>query len=58
MKAVMYGAGNIGRGFIGMLFSASGCEVIFVDVAEKVVKELQKRNNILCAMLPVRGIRM
>lgn len=45
MKAVMYGAGNIGRGFIGMLFSASGCEVIFVDVAEKVVKELQEKKQ-------------
>ncbi|MCI9383732.1 MAG: mannitol-1-phosphate 5-dehydrogenase, partial [Lachnospiraceae bacterium] len=33
MKAVMYGGGNIGRGFIGMLFSESGYEVTFVDVA-------------------------
>ena len=44
MKAVMYGAGNIGRGFIGTLFSESGYEVTFVDVAEPVVEAL-KRNR-------------
>ena len=41
-KAVMYGAGNIGRGFIGMLFSQSGYEVTFVDVAEAVVDTLNR----------------
>jgi len=40
MKAVMYGAGNIGRGFIGALFSQSGYEVTFVDVSEPVVAAL------------------
>ncbi len=28
-KAVMYGGGNIGRGFIGKVFSDSGYEVCF-----------------------------
>ncbi len=45
MKAVMYGGGNIGRGFIGMLFSNSGYEVTFVDVAEVVVQELQEKGE-------------
>ena len=45
MKAVMYGGGNIGRGFIGMLFASSGYEVTFVDVAEAVVKELQEKKE-------------
>lgn len=40
MKAVMYGSGNIGRGFIGMLFSLSGYEVTFIDVAEELVETL------------------
>ena len=31
-KAVMYGGGNIGRGFIAQLFNLSGYEVVFIDV--------------------------
>lgn len=42
MKAVMYGAGNIGRGFIGQLLSQSGYEVTFVDVAPAVVDTLNR----------------
>jgi len=41
-KAVMYGAGNIGRGFIGQLFSQSGYEVIFVDVNQELIDKLNK----------------
>lgn len=44
MKAVMYGGGNIGRGFIGALLSQSGYHVTFIDVAEPVVSELNARN--------------
>ncbi|MCQ2143863.1 MAG: hypothetical protein MJY56_07330 [Bacteroidales bacterium] len=44
-KAVMYGGGNIGRGFIGSLLSKSGFEVTFIDVAEPVVKELQEKRS-------------
>ncbi len=43
MKAVMYGGGNIGRGFIGALMSQSGYRVTFIDVAEPVVKHLQEK---------------
>ena len=45
MKAVMYGGGNIGRGFIGALLSQSGYEVTFIDVAEPVVKALQENRR-------------
>lgn len=36
-SSVIFGAGNIGRGFIGQLFSESGYEVIFVDVDEPLI---------------------
>ena len=45
MKAVMYGGGNIGRGFIGALFSASGYRVTFVDVAKPVVESLNEKGS-------------
>ena len=45
MNAVMYGGGNIGRGFIGALLSQSGYEVTFVDVAESVVGALQENRT-------------
>lgn len=44
-QAVMYGGGNIGRGFIGALFSQSGYEVTFIDVAEPVVRALQEQKK-------------
>lgn len=40
MKAVIFGAGNIGRGFIGKTFSESGYEVCFVDIAQDFVEKL------------------
>ncbi len=37
---VMYGAGNIGRGFIGQLFSNAGYQVGFVDINQDVIARL------------------
>ncbi|WP_050182689.1 mannitol-1-phosphate 5-dehydrogenase [Domibacillus robiginosus] len=43
MKSVVhFGAGNIGRGFIGALFSQSGYQVTFVDIAEQTIDQLNK----------------
>ena len=43
-KLVQYGAGNIGRGFIGELFARADYEVVFVDVRDEIV-ELFNRNR-------------
>jgi len=37
MKAVHFGAGNIGRGFVGLLLHQGGYEVVFSDVAAPLV---------------------
>lgn len=55
MKAVMYGAGNIGRGFIGALFSQSGYDVTFIDVAKPVVDALLKRGSYPVRILTADG---
>lgn len=41
-KAVMYGGGNIGRGFIGELLHRSGYETVFVNRRESVVKQFRQ----------------
>ncbi|WP_340030962.1 mannitol-1-phosphate 5-dehydrogenase [Paenibacillus sp. FSL K6-1122] len=45
MKAVHFGAGNIGRGFIGHMLSASDYEVCFVARNPKKISMLQERQE-------------
>lgn len=42
-KAIQFGAGKIGRGLLGELFSQSGYEVVFVDIDEEVISHLNKK---------------
>lgn len=44
-KIVIFGAGKIGRSFIGQLFSRGGFEVVFVDICKPVIRELNKRGK-------------
>ena len=43
--AVMYGGGNIGRGFIGKVFADSGYEVCFLDIMQDIIDELNARGQ-------------
>ena len=39
-KAVIYGAGNIGRGLVGQLFYESGYESVFIDIDKALIEQL------------------
>lgn len=45
MRALHFGAGNIGRGFIGQLLYESGYDIIFVDVRAEIVDALQREGR-------------
>lgn len=66
MKLVLFGAGKIGRSFIGQLFSRAGYEVVFIDKDERLIDALNRQrsyNVFICDTRPetivvenVRGI--
>ncbi|AGB42196.1 mannitol-1-phosphate/altronate dehydrogenase [Halobacteroides halobius DSM 5150] len=51
MQALHFGAGNIGRGFIGYLLNKTGYNVCFVDVNEKIIESINKTNSYTIELL-------
>lgn len=45
MLGVVFGAGSVGRGFIGELFFDSNIEICFVDVAEDIIKSMNEKHS-------------
>jgi len=45
VNALVFGAGNIGRGFLGLQLAQSGFAVTFVDVNDELVQSLADRNQ-------------
>ncbi len=41
-KAIQFGAGNIGRGFIGALLSQAGYHVVFADVNKDMINKINE----------------
>ena len=44
-KAIQFGAGNIGRGFIGAVLSEAGYHVVFADVVEELLSTVNTRGE-------------
>ena len=53
-KAIQFGAGNIGRGFIGALLYKSGYQVVFADVNEAIIKKLNEDKKYTISIMDVQ----
>src|SRR5918999_4564282 len=58
MRSVHFGAGNIGRGFIGQLLHESGYDICFVDVREELVEALKTKGRYNVVMADEAGERI
>ena len=59
-KVVHFGAGAVGRGFLGQLYCEAGWETVFVDVVRPVIEALSERRayDLHLATVPERTVRV
>jgi len=55
MNAVIFGAGNIGRGFIGALFSQAGYNVTFIDVSDEIISKINEDGHYPLTIVSTEG---
>ena len=58
MRSVHFGAGNIGRGFIGQILHEAGYDVTFVDVRTDVVEDLKSQGRYEVILADEAGTRI
>lgn len=58
MNSVHFGAGNIGRGFIGQLLHEAGYDIVFLDVQNEVVDALKDRGRYDVILADEEGTRI
>ncbi|MBQ7236090.1 MAG: mannitol dehydrogenase [Clostridia bacterium] len=56
-KFLMYGAGNIGRGFIGQLFSEAGYSVGFIDINKEIISRLNNDKEYPVGIVSNKGVK-
>lgn len=54
---VQWGAGNIGRSFIGQVFARKGYQVIFIDIDKKLIEALNQHGQYMVETVSREGIR-
>ncbi|KAL8848202.1 MAG: hypothetical protein Q9221_006771 [Calogaya cf. arnoldii] len=58
LKAVHFGGGNIGRGFVAEKLHLAGYEVVFVDVMDSIIEQLQKTKEYTVTEIGGEGERV
>lgn len=51
LLALQFGAGNIGRGLVGAVLAQAGCQVIFADVVEELIDQINSRGEYIVHVL-------